>query len=309
MSNPLGKIFSAPVDTAAAVGKPVLAGGAELADFAHKQLSALVGGGSGRYAAFISYSHADMKVARWLHRAIENYHVPKGLVGTIGERGPIPQRLRPVFRDEDELAGAAELGPKLQGALARSDALIVICSPAAARSQWVDKEIRAFKTMNPDAPVFGVIAAGTPGDAAQDCFPAPLLFALDEQGELDRARPLEPLAPDLQKNERNVVKLKLIAGLLGASYAALYRRDQRRSRRIAAGLSAAALLLIILLSGLSIAAFTYARMAVKERNAALAARKLAEDNADKAERRAWLAQVAAQEVRRLAAEGESCPPP
>ncbi|MBJ7408548.1 MAG: hypothetical protein JHD07_36800, partial [Bradyrhizobium sp.] len=70
MSNPLGKIFSSPVDTAAAVGKPVLASGAELAGYAHKQLSALVGGvgGEGRYAAFISYSHADMKVARWLHR-------------------------------------------------------------------------------------------------------------------------------------------------------------------------------------------------------------------------------------------------
>ncbi len=311
MSNPLGKIFSSPVDTAAAVGKPVLASGAELAGYAHKQLSALVGGvgGEGRYAAFISYSHADMKVARWLHRAIENYRVPSGLVGTAGDRGPIPARLRPIFRDEDELAGAAELGPKLQGALARSDALIVICSPTAARSVWVDKEIRSFKRCNPGAPVFALIAAGVPGDPDTDCFPAPLLFALDETGELDRSQPLEPLAPDLQKNERHIVKLKLIAGLLGAPYAALYRRDQRRNRRIAAALSAAALLLILVLSGLSIAAFTYARMAVQQRNAAQAARALAERNADKAERRAWLAQVAAQEVRRMVAEGESCPRP
>ena len=70
-----------------------------------------------------------------------------------------------------------------------------------------------------------------------------------------------------------------------------------------------AFLLILLLSGLSIAAFTYARMAVQQRNEAQAARKLAEENADKAERRAWLAQVAAQEVRRLADEGNNCPPP
>lgn len=310
MSNPLGKIFSAPVDTAAAVGKPVLAGGAELAGYAHKQLTALVGGaGDGRYAAFISYSHADMKVARWLHRAIENYRVPKSLVGTQGDRGPVPARLRPIFRDEDELAGAAELGPKLQGALARSDALIVICSPSAARSHWVDQEIRSFKRLNPDAPVFALIAAGVPGDGEGACFPAPLLFALDATGDLDRSQPLEPLAPDLQKNDRNIVKLKLIAGLLGAPYAALYRRDQRRTRRIAAALSALAFLLIVTLSGLSIAAFTYARMAVQQRNEAQAARKLAEQNADKAERRAWLAQVAAQEVRRLAVEGENCPRP
>lgn len=306
MSNPFSKIISIPVDTATAVGKPVLSGGADLA----KQLTALVGGaGAGRYAAFISYSHADMKVARWLHRAIENYRVPKALVGTAGDRGPIPARLRPIFRDEDELAGAAELGPKLLGALARSDALIVICSPTAARSVWVDKEIRSFKTINPDAPVFALIAAGKPGDPDTDCFPAPLLFALDAQGELDRTQPLEPLAPDLQKNDRNIVKLKLIAGLLGTPYASLYRRDQRRSRRIAVALGSFAFLLILLLSGLSIAAFTYARMAVQQRNEAQAARKLAEENADKAERRAWLAQVAAQEVRRLADEGNNCPPP
>ena len=262
--------------------------------------------GEGRYVAFISYSHADLKVARWLHRAIEHYRVPRGLVGTIGDHGPVPARLRPIFRDEDELAGAAELGPKLRGALARSNALIVICSPNAARSTWVDQEIRSFKQCNPDAPVFAVIARGVPGDPQNPCFPAPLLFALDADGKIDRAHPLEPLAPDLQKNDRHIVKLKLIAGLLGAPYAALYRRDQRRSRLIAAALTVAGLLLIITLSSLSIAALTYARMAVQQRNAAQAARKLAEANADKAERRAWLAQVAAQEVRRMAVEGDHC---
>ena len=34
-----------------------------------------------RYSAFISYSHADTAVARWLHRALETYRLPKGLVG------------------------------------------------------------------------------------------------------------------------------------------------------------------------------------------------------------------------------------
>lgn len=289
------------MDTAAALGKPVLSGGVELAGFAQKQLTSLVGGlGNGRYAAFISYSHSDIAFARWLHRAIETYRVPAGLVGTQGDRGPIPARLRPVFRDEDELPGASELGPKLEGALARSDALIVLCSPASARSIWVDKEIRTFKRLNPDAPVFAVITSGKPGDPEQDCFPRPLLFALDSAGELDPGRPLEPLAPDLQKNDRRIVKLKLIAGLLGTSYAALFRRDQRRARRIAAALGAFAFLLIVLLSGLSIAAVTYARMAVQQRNEAQAARKLAEENADKAQRRAWLAQTAAQEIRRQA---------
>ena len=34
-----------------------------------------------KYKAFISYSHQDKKWGDWLHRALETYRVPKGLVG------------------------------------------------------------------------------------------------------------------------------------------------------------------------------------------------------------------------------------
>jgi len=30
-----------------------------------------------KYKAFISYSHTDMKFARWLQKKIENYKIPK----------------------------------------------------------------------------------------------------------------------------------------------------------------------------------------------------------------------------------------
>ncbi|MGJ3627541.1 hypothetical protein AB5I41_12240 [Sphingomonas sp. MMS24-JH45] len=52
-----------------------------------------------------------------------------------GRLRPLPAKLRPVFRDEDELAGAAELGPKLQSALADAAALLgVICACPAPRN-------------------------------------------------------------------------------------------------------------------------------------------------------------------------------
>ena len=87
-----------------------------------------------RYRAFISYSHRDARWARWLHRALEGYAVPRRLVGAAGEFGPVPSRLRPVFRDRDELASAGDLGQRVKDALAASEALVVICSPAAAAS-------------------------------------------------------------------------------------------------------------------------------------------------------------------------------
>jgi hypothetical protein len=250
-----------------------------------------------RYRAFLSYSHRDEKIARWLHRKIETYAIPRDLVGSTTHNGVITRRLSPIFRDEDELPGAAELGPELEAALRDSGALIVICSPASAASIWVDREIRLFKRLHPDRPVLAVIAAGVPG-GAKECFPAALRLMAGDDGELVHDATFEPLAPDLQKQDRQMVRLKLIAGLLGVKYNDLYRRDRRRARRFAALSGAAGVVIITLLSVLSITAVTSARLAVHERNLARRAEALAEHNADMAERRAWLAQAAAVEVRR-----------
>lgn len=256
-------------------------------------------GGHRRYAAFISYSHADMKVARWLHRAIETYRIPAG-VESPADGVPLPTRLRPVFRDEDELPGASELGPKLEAALRDARALIVICSPRAARSEWVDKEIRTFKTLHPDAPVLPVIASGVPGSTDAECFPEALRWMVLPDGTLDRSRPVEPLAPDLQKLDRRAVKLKLVAALLDVPYSALNDREQHRRRRITALLGTLALAIIAMLSTLTVVALrerdqaeAARQIAIRERNDAIAARNLAE-------RRTWLAQQAASQIRNFA---------
>ena len=57
-----------------------------------------------RYRAFISYSHKDARWARWLHRTLEGYQLPRRLRGTTGEFGALPDRLRPIFRDREELS-------------------------------------------------------------------------------------------------------------------------------------------------------------------------------------------------------------
>ncbi|MFM6830027.1 MAG: TIR domain-containing protein [Novosphingobium sp.] len=258
-----------------------------------------------RYAAFISYSHQDRKVAKWLHRAIETYRIPRDLTrdgsdeGGDGAQAPriSPTALRPIFRDDDELGGAAELGPKLEAALSAAEALIVVCSPAAAASRWVDKEIRTFRMKHPEAPVLAVIAHGQRGDPNAECFPEALCWGINRDGSLDRNSPIEPLAPDLQKAAKATVKLKLIAGLLGVGYSKLTRREARRRQRFLIFACSAAAVLLVILSGLTITAITSAREAIRERNAAIAARDLAE-------RRAWLAQQAASQIRSFAADAD-----
>ncbi len=190
-----------------------------------------------RYRAFISYSHADARVAAWLHRSLEGYRVPKRLRGSAGEFGPLPERLNPIFRDREELASAGDLGARVQDALADSDALIVVCSPDAASSRWVNEEVLAFKRLGRSDRIYCLIASGEPhaGDA-RECFPSALRFEIEADGQLGQ-RPAEPIAADIRsgKDGRALAQLKLIAGLLGTDLDKLRQRDaQRRHRRMLA---------------------------------------------------------------------------
>jgi tetratricopeptide (TPR) repeat protein len=203
-----------------------------------------VDGGTARYTAFLSYSHRDAAAARWLHRKLETYRMPRRLVGFEGERGPVPARLTPIFRDREELPAAGDLSEKVRAALAASDNLIILCSPNSAASPWVAKEIAAYRELHPGKPVFAAIVEGEP----DQCFPA----GLAEGGA-------EPLAADLRpgRDGRRLGFLKLVAGLTGVGLDALVQRDaQRRLRRVTAVTAAAlaAMLVMAVLTAFALSA-------------------------------------------------------
>ncbi|KGQ18349.1 hypothetical protein LF41_1348 [Lysobacter dokdonensis DS-58] len=196
-----------------------------------------------RYRAFLSYSHNDAHWARWLLRRLESWRVPKRLVGTHGRAGAIPARLGAVFRDRDELPTAGDLSSTIREALSESDALVVICSPAAARSQWVDAEVRAFMAQERAERIFCFIVEGDP--SVDNCFPP----ATIEDGRI-------PLAADARPegDGKDRAFLKLVAGLLGVGYDALVQREQQRRNRRLAAVTAAALAGMTITSGLAITA-------------------------------------------------------
>jgi tetratricopeptide (TPR) repeat protein len=183
-----------------------------------------------RYRAFISYSHRDERWATWLHRALERYRVPRRLVGRATPTGIVPTRLAPVFRDREELPTATDLGRIVNAALEQSAALIVICSPDAAQSRWVNEEVRAFQRLGRGEQIFCLIVAGDPAGAAdQQCFPDALRNV--RVGGIVR----EPVGADLRpgKDGRGGALLKIVAGLLGIGLDELVRRDQQsRHRRL-----------------------------------------------------------------------------
>lgn len=193
-----------------------------------------------RYTGFISYSQKDKAWADRIHRALERYRLPAGLPQ---ERRDI-RRLGRFFKDDDELAGTANLGAALESAIDDSLALIVICSPHAASSKWVDTEIRRFKSRGPNAKVLPVIVAGRPDaeDPDQRCFPPALLRRVDEHGRLT-GEPDEPLAPDASKEQFRRLITRLAAGLIGVSFDALWHREKRRQTQRQVVAAAAAIVL------------------------------------------------------------------
>lgn len=190
--------------------------------------------GALRYRAFISYSHRDSRLVQRLHRRLETYSVPRALRDPDRGGRPVPATLRPVFRDRDELASASRLSDTIEAALDESEALIVVCSPSAVASQWVNAEILYFRRRHPLRPVFAFVVSGDPGaDPRQQTQKAalPLALALDDpdspEGKLG-----EPIAADARTEGDgfSAACLKLIAGLLDVRYDQLRQREQRRTQ-------------------------------------------------------------------------------
>jgi tetratricopeptide (TPR) repeat protein len=212
-------------------------------------------GAAGGYVAFISYSHKDAAMGRWLHRKLEGYRLPKRLAGTQGEDGEVPERLTPIFRDRDDLPAAGDLSERVRAALAVSRNLIVLCSPNSAASPWVAKEIAAFRDLHPGRPIFTAIVDGEPGV----CFSPALL----DGG-------IEPLAAVLRKegDGRRLGLLKLVAGLAGVGLDALVQRDAARRVRRVTYVTAAAVTSMLMMALLTAFALNARAEAERQRSEA-----------------------------------------
>jgi hypothetical protein len=128
-------------------------------------------------------------------------------VGTTNERGDvIPERIYPVFRDEEELPVDADLASPIFRALDASKFLLVICSPRAVASNYVAQEISYFKQLGREDRVLAAMIDGIPNiihdpaKKALECFPAPLRHRVDADGNLLKET-AEPVAADFRLDD------------------------------------------------------------------------------------------------------------
>lgn len=165
-----------------------------------------------KYYAFISYSHKDVDWAKWLQHEFEYYKLPTAL----NNHSDIPKSFRPIFRDEDELAGG-DLTPQISEALDKSKYLIVICSPNSAQSKYVNSEISEFisigevKGIDNKHRIFPFIVEGKPhaNDIKEECFSKALLSLQSKNGES-----INVVGGDVNVTGRNHAFVKILAGTL-----------------------------------------------------------------------------------------------
>jgi hypothetical protein len=212
---------------------------------------------SGRYAAFISYRHVepDRKWAKWLHSALETYHVPKRLVR---ERNLL-QRVGRIFRDEEELAASSHLSKEIEIALEKSRFLLIVCSSRTPTSKWVNAEVEFFRNLGRSERILPLLIEGEPATS----FPQALFAVLHGQQDQSLSNAEEPLAADVRPRppesprlRRRMARLRMLAVILGCQFDDLRQRDKERRARNMRFFSLLIATVVLIVGGLGAATWT-----------------------------------------------------
>ncbi len=202
-----------------------------------------------KFDAFISYSSKDHQFAEALEKELEKYKPPKGL--------GLPNRSLNIFRYEGDMTGH-DLETAIRKHLDNSSNLIVICSPDARKSRYVNIEIDYFiKNLN-NRKVLTVLSRGLPNKETENenekAFPK-ALFAIYNN----------PLSSDYRDFTIGVSKIrrglykgewyKLISNLFDKRRDEIEERDKKRSVRRRRISTVLILSLIFVLSTLTLFAF------------------------------------------------------
>lgn len=173
-----------------------------------------------QYYAFISYKREDEKHAKWLQNRLMHYKLPVSIREAYPE---LPTNVHPVFRDTTDLSGGV-LSDEICKALDSSRYLIVICSPRAAQSQWVCKEVDHFINSGREKYIIPYIVEGVPnsGDVSSECFPVSLRGLVGNR---------ELLGVNINEMGRDAAAIKVVARMFDLRFDVLWRRWERDRRR------------------------------------------------------------------------------
>lgn len=218
------------------------------------------------YDAFISYSRKDKVFAALLHKALGNYLPPRDL--------PLPHRRLQVFRDEADFTGT-EYYQSVDRHLKESGKLILLCSPAARASEFVNDEISRFARARGAGNIIPLLVAGIPNNEATPEQSAQMAFpdALCELLQMPLAADYRGFDPARSRVDRGVYEISwysTLANIYDLSRNQIEQRERkRRARRRLIALSTT-LVSTVVLAGLSLFAANQWQEARQQEKAAAA---------------------------------------
>lgn len=172
--------------------------------------------------AFISYKREDEEWAKWLQKKLEYYKLPT----EICKQNPnleFAKNPRHVFKDTTDLSGGV-LAKAIKDGLDSSKYLIVICSPRAAKSEWVCKEVQDFIDSGREEYIIPFIIDGEPYARNQEneCFPESLKTLAGER---------ELLGININENGRESAAVKVVSRVFDLRFDILWNRFQREQKK------------------------------------------------------------------------------
>lgn len=235
------------------------------------------------FDVFLSYSRKDKAVAARLEDALESYRIPRGLRGVV--------RNLNVFRDEEDITAADDYYREIEQHLKGSAKLVVVCSPDARKSKFVEDEIRRFIRARGAQDIIPALVRGKPNNETTDedemAFPEPLCenrmpLAANFLGS-------ESYTGSLRKGPYRSAFFSLLAGINNIDRRSLEQIDEKiRARRLA--------LILSLASGVILALSIALVFAIKSRQEAVRQRNIAEEQTRIATRERENAEAAQQKL-------------
>ena len=261
--------------------------------------------GSASYDGFMSYSHAaDDLLAPRLQSALQRFAKPWW-----------QRRAVRIFRDESSLSANPHLWSSITEALDSSSWFVLLLSPDAAQSEWVNQEISYWVENRDPKRILPVVTGGdfmwANGDVAGEAVPYALRGVFEEEPrwvDLRFAREEEQL--DLKHPEFNSAIADIASTIRGIPKDELASEEVRQHRRTVRTAWVAGALVV----GLAVASVGFGIAALRNAGEAARQRQVAVDNAAEADRQRLVAdqraaeaigQAQNSEARRLAAEAAS----
>lgn len=227
-----------------------------------------------KYDAFISYSRKDKAFAEKLEHALENYRPPKGL--------GLENKYLKIFRDEKDI----EYGPyeeNIEEHIKASAKLLVICSPNARTSEYVNQEIQIFLNHNLNNNIAPIIIDGvidyeaTSGQENMKAFPNALVEAMKIPLAIDY-RNFNTTKQDIKKDFSNSW-YSILAKIYKIDRDIIEQLDKKKiakQRRTWLSLTASA---FVILTALTFYAFAQRNVAINEKKRADSNAQIAADSA------------------------------